>query len=88
MGRRRHPPLTPSEVVAILAELNFSEKRQEGSHKHFECPAEGERPRSIVTVDMSESSFDEYLIKSMIRQSNRTREEFYGATERTAKKIR
>jgi hypothetical protein len=42
--------------------------------------------RSIVTVDMAYSEFDDDLIKSMIRQSNRSREMFYGATKRTARK--
>jgi len=38
-------------------------------------------------VDVNEDVFDEYLIKSMIRQSGRTREQFYGATKKTGKKI-
>lgn len=88
MGRRRYPPLTQSEVVAILVALTFKEDRQEGSHRHYELVASGKRPRSIVTVDMSVDSFDKFLIKSMIRQSNHSREDFYGATEKTAKKIR
>lgn len=87
MGRRRYPPLTPSEVVAIVEALGFTRKRQTGSHAHYERAADGKRPRSIVTVDMSVSSFWEELIKSMIRQSNFSREEFYGATEKTKKKL-
>jgi predicted RNA binding protein YcfA (HicA-like mRNA interferase family) len=88
MGKRRYPPLTPTEVVAIVTELKFSFKRQDGSHRQYERAADSDRPRSVVTVDMSVASFAEYLIKSMIRQSNHTREEFYGATDRTGKKIR
>ena len=86
MGQRKYPPLTPSEVVAILRNLGFISARQQGSHQHYECAADGSRPRSIVTVDMGCTQFDEFLIKSMIRQSKRTREEFYGATKRTAQK--
>ena len=41
-----------------------------------------------MTVDVSVSSFDEYLLKSMIRQSTFGREAFYRATEKTGKKIR
>lgn len=44
------------------------------------------RPRSVVTVDVSKTDFSERLIKSMVRQSNHTREEFYGATKKTARK--
>ena len=88
MGRRRYPPLTPTEVISILEALGFTFKRQDGSHKHYERAPEGNRKRSVVTVDVSVSSFDEYLLKSMIRQSTFGREEFYGATEKTGTKIR
>ena len=87
MGRRRYPPLTPSEVVAILKALGFSLKRQTGSHRHYERAADRQRPRSLVTVDMSVPQFWGELMKSMIRQSNFTRKEFYGATDKTRKKI-
>jgi predicted RNA binding protein YcfA (HicA-like mRNA interferase family) len=86
MGQRKYPPLTPSEVVAILKSLGFRRDRQDGSHEHYECERNGLYPRSVVTVDTAYSEFDEQLIKSMIRQSNRTREVFYGATKRSARK--
>ncbi len=86
MGQRKYPPLTPSEVAAILRSLGFALAREEGSHAHYECPAKGDLPRSIVTVDTGYREFDDSLIKSMIRQSMRTREAFYGATKRTAAK--
>lgn len=41
----------------------------------------------MVTVDMSVTSFWVDLIKSMIRQSNYCREDFYGATASTKKKL-
>lgn len=87
MGQRRYPPLTPSEVVAILEALHFTFKRQVGSHAHYERAADDQKPRSVVTVDKSISEFWEEAVKSMIRQSNFTREEFYSATKKTAKKI-
>ena len=87
MGRRRYPPLTPSDVTAIVTALGFSFKNQEGSHQHYERPATGTTVRAVVTIDVSVSTFDEYLIKSMVRQSTHTREEFYGATKATKKKI-
>lgn len=83
----RYPSLTPSEVESILQELGFQFKRQDGSHAQWQRPAEGSRQRAIVTVDKSEREFLDYLMKSMIRQSGFTREEFYGATKKTAKKI-
>jgi predicted RNA binding protein YcfA (HicA-like mRNA interferase family) len=86
MGSRRHPPLTPSEVVAILKNLKFAFKRQEGDHAQWERPADEKRLRAVVTVNMGEKEFDDYIMQSMIRQSKHSREEFYGATKRTARK--
>src|ERR1700733_12941088 len=86
MGQRRYPPLTPSEVVAILTAHRFSKKHEVGTHVQYECPRTAEHPRSVVTVDVGYREFDDDLIKSMIRQSNRSREQFYGATKRSAKK--
>jgi predicted RNA binding protein YcfA (HicA-like mRNA interferase family) len=74
-------------VVAIVTSLGFKLNRQKGSHAHYERAADQTLPRSIVTVDMAISSFGEDLMKSMIRQSNHTREAFYGATEKTKKKL-
>ena len=87
MGTRRYPPLSPSEVIAILTSLGFAFKRQDGSHAQYERAADQERERALVTVDMSITEFWEDVIKSMIRQSKHTREEFYGATKGTARKI-
>lgn len=83
----RYPSLTPSEVESILQALGFHFKRQDGSHAQWERLAEGLRQRAIVTVDRAEKEFLDYLMKSMIRQSGFTREQFYGATKKTAKKI-
>jgi len=87
VGKRKYPPLTPSEVVAIVKALGFVFDRQCGSHAHYECEASGSTPRHVVTVDMTVDNFDEYLIKSMIRQSGVTRDQFYGATKGTRRKI-
>ena len=86
MGQRKYPPLTQSEIIAILGNLGFAKVREESSHAHFEAAASGPYPRSIVTVDTGYREFDESRIKSMIRQSNRTCEMFYGATKSTARK--
>ena len=79
--------MTPSEVVSIVTALGFKSDRQCGSHANYEFIGLGNERRRVVTVDLNVREFDEDLIKSMIRQSGRTREEFYGATKRTAKKI-
>jgi len=86
MGQRKYPNLTPSEVSSILLKMGFSKDRQDGSHQQWECPRNGRYPRSIVTVDVSHQQFSDERMKNMIRQSNRSREEFYGATKRTALK--
>lgn len=88
MGRHKYPPLTPSEVITILEALGFTVKRQTGSHAHYERAPDENQVRRVVTVDTSVHEFWDELIKSMIRQSGFTREEFYGATKKTAKKIR
>jgi predicted RNA binding protein YcfA (HicA-like mRNA interferase family) len=81
MGRKRYPPLTPSETRSILSTLGFKEKNKEGSHSQWEHPADETHVRAVVTVDEAEREFSEFLIKSVIRQSGRTREEFYGGNE-------
>jgi predicted RNA binding protein YcfA (HicA-like mRNA interferase family) len=86
MGQRKYPPLTLSEVTAILTGLGFTKDRTQSSHEQYECAARSDYPRSIVTVDTNYREFDETRIKTMIRQSNRTREVFYGATKGTARK--
>jgi len=86
MGKRSCPPLKRSEVVAILIRLGFSRKSSRGSHVYFERVADGQRMRSVVTVDESIDEFSGDILRSMIRQSNFSPSEFYGATRRTAAK--
>jgi predicted RNA binding protein YcfA (HicA-like mRNA interferase family) len=87
MGRRKYPPLTPAEVMSILQALGFQFKRQTGSHSHYEGLSQ-QGTRAVVTVDTSvKDEFWEEIIKSMIRQSGWSRERFYGATKKTARRI-
>lgn len=87
MGQKKYPPLTPSEVEAILKRSAFTFKRQVGDHAHFERPATTDDPkRRLVTVDRGYSNFDDKILKSMIDQSGMSRADFYGATKRTALK--
>jgi len=87
MGKRRYPPLKHREVIEILTALHFNKVRQESTHGQYERVADGAKPRAIVTVD-DYDDFDESLIKRLIAQSTFTREQFYGATKNTAKKLR
>src|SRR5688572_13032285 len=86
MGQKKYPPLTPNEVIEILGRLGFQKRGHEGSHAQYFKPADESRKASAVAVDTAYREFDDDLIKSMIRQSNHSREEFYGATKRSAKK--
>ena len=85
MGNRKYPPLKHSEMVAIFEALQFRPVRV-GKHTCFERKADAIRPRKVVPID-DYDEFDETLIKSMISQSGFTRDEFYGATKVTAKKV-
>jgi predicted RNA binding protein YcfA (HicA-like mRNA interferase family) len=71
------PLLTPREVRQNLRELGFYHKRTEGSHEHWERPADSVLlERKLVTVDVAEHQFRHKLMKHMIRQSGFTAEEF------------
>lgn len=88
MGKRKYPPLKHREVCAILKALGFNPVRQQGtSHEQWERPADEKLPRKLVPVD-DYPEFEENLLKTMINQTGFDREQFYGATRNTAKKIR
>jgi predicted RNA binding protein YcfA (HicA-like mRNA interferase family) len=75
MGKKP-PHLKLREVEANLISLGFKFKNQVGSHKQYERPADGKRRRAVVTVDVGKGQFDHFLMKSMIRQSGFSAEEF------------
>jgi predicted RNA binding protein YcfA (HicA-like mRNA interferase family) len=75
MGKKM-PKLKLREVKANLTSLGFRWKRTDGSHETWERPADATRKRAIVTVDAAETQFGEFLMRSMIRQSGFSREEF------------
>ncbi len=87
MGQRRFPPLKHREVVAIVIALGFNLDREHSTHSQYERPAAEGRPRALCTVD-DYDDFEQKMIKNIISQIGCTREEFYGATAQTAKKIR
>ena len=78
---KKYPPLTPQEVRSILSELGFIHDRTKGSYEQWKNNG------CTVTVKNNIKEFGKFLIKSMIRQSGFSREEFYGASKKTAKKI-
>lgn len=82
---KKYPPLTPREVIQILKALEFDHKRTTGDHEHYEKRHSGKR--HLVTVDTGANQFDAHYLKSIISQSGYSRNQFYGATPRTAKKI-
>lgn len=75
MGKKL-PLLKPREVEANLKTLGFTHARTVGSHKQYVREADGVRPRAIVTVDVGKTQFSSMLMKSMIRQSLFSQEEF------------
>jgi predicted RNA binding protein YcfA (HicA-like mRNA interferase family) len=80
MGKRL-PHLKPREVQANIKGLGFTYKRTDGSHETWERAADILIPqRKVVQVDVGKSQFDDFLMKSMIRQSGFTKDEFCTGT--------
>ena len=82
---KKYPPLTPSDLVAILKAWGFKYDRSKGDHDQYEGYIKGKR--RLVSVDMGQKDFDDFLVKSMVEQSGLTRVQFYCSTKSTAKKI-
>jgi predicted RNA binding protein YcfA (HicA-like mRNA interferase family) len=82
---QKFPPLSPREVIEILVAHGFYLKHFVGSHAQYESVRGGKSYK--VTVKTNIDEFNDFLMKSMIRQSGLTREDFYSATKSTAKKI-
>lgn len=83
---RKYPPLERREIVQILTALGFQPLPLKGtSHEQFEATIDGKKRK--VTVVRNCNTFDERDIKSFVTQAGVIREDFYGATKGTAKKI-
>jgi len=82
---KKYPPLTPDEVVRILRARGFDYDHSRGSHEYHKGMIKG--VSRMVTVDTHCREFDARMIRFLLNQSGLTREEFYGSTERTARKI-
>ena len=83
---RRFPPLKLRELRAILEARGFVCVRVDGSHQQWAGMWAG-RPR-VVTLDGKYDDIGGDILRSMIRQSGMTRDEFYESTPGTARKIR
>lgn len=74
---KAYPLLTCPEVKTILKNLGFEPREQKGSHQHWVKDVGGKRFK--VTVDCPKAPFSAYLLKSMIRQSGHSKDEFLAA---------
>ncbi len=85
MGSKKYPSLTVREIQAILEARGFTLLHTSSSHEQWGHDNIDDKKR-LVTVD-THGDFGIDLIRSMIRQSGLTREQFYCSTKKTAKKI-
>lgn len=77
----QHPPLTCSQVKAILKILGFEPRPQKGtSHEHWVKRENGDFLK--VTVDYPKSPFGHDLIRYMARQAGISVNQFYAAIQK------
>jgi len=81
---KRYPPLSYRDTVTILEAFDFILKATKGSHEQWEGNTRGKHRK--VTLQKG-AEYDERDIRSHILQAGVSREEYYGASPRTAKKI-
>jgi predicted RNA binding protein YcfA (HicA-like mRNA interferase family) len=82
---KKYPPLTSTQVEAILRANKFIYSHSRGDHKYYYGVIK--KKSRTVTLKMRIDVYSNDLLKYMIAQSGLTREEFYGSTKETAKKI-
>ena len=79
---KQYPSLKPNEVIQCLETLGFIYIKSKGDHRYYE---KGYR---LVQVDMGEKQgFATPGMQIIINNSKYSREIFYRATKKTAKKI-
>jgi predicted RNA binding protein YcfA (HicA-like mRNA interferase family) len=81
---KKYPALTYAESASILKARGFYLKKTKGGHEHWEGNVGGVPWKVTHQVGGVYSILD---ITSHIRQSELSREEYYGAAQKTAKKI-
>ncbi len=82
---KKYPTLSSREVLSILGALGFKYASSTGGHDFYKASHSGKN--WTVTVDEKISTFDDFLLRSMVAQSGRSRDDFYGATKKTRRKI-
>ena len=82
MSKKKYPRLTPKEVIDNLIALGFLFARQKGAHKYYK-----DQTGHLVNVPMNWDLIDDTGMKSIIKNSGKTRKEFYEATKTSAKKL-
>lgn len=87
MGKRSYPPLKHAQIIDIMKALKFKPVRH-GDHECWEREPDQENLQRRVVPIGDYEEFDQTLIKRIIGETGFTREQFYGATPKTAKKIR
>ncbi len=83
---RGWPPLEVREVRAILTALGLTYSHSRGGHDFWKGIRHGQP--CTVTVDPKCAPFSPDLLQSMCKQAGSNRKAFYGATKKTATKIR
>lgn len=82
MSKKKWPPLEAREVLAILRNLGLAYSHSKGGHDFYKGKRGG--LACTVTFDEKQAPFDDFLLRSMADQARATREEWYGALERSA----
>ena len=70
------PVLKPREVIAALEKAGFRQVRQKGSHAQFK------RGNLLVTVPIHPGDLNPQVLRSILRQSQMTLEEFMKLLEK------
>ena len=71
----KYPKLSSKDIEKILRKNGFELASQKGSHRQFKGVVKGRKRR--VTVLADRKSFHPKTLKSMLRQSGLTEEEFF-----------
>lgn len=72
-----HPPLTCSEMKAVLEKLGFSKRDKKSGTTHEDWVATINGRFHKVTVDCPKAPFSQDLISSMAKQAGVTKKQIY-----------
>lgn len=85
MGNRKYPPLKPKQIENILYARGFILHKKKGDHRYYVREVRGKK--RIPQIDWGIDMYNSNWIKTIIKQSGMTREQFYCSTKKTARKI-